>query len=118
MSKNRGKNTVKGRKVENIFSLVTVHEAIGTKTYNLSAVEQRELRKKHKGHCNICDTHEDEFDKQHAIDHCHGTGTIRGILCARCNIGLGYFKDDPERLRAAAAYLEEVEDGRTNTRSD
>lgn len=39
-------------------------------------------------------------------DHCHTTKTTRGILCAKCNLVLGLVKDDPERLRAAAEYLE------------
>lgn len=40
------------------------------------------------------------------IDHCHRTGKVRGILCGSCNTALGYMQDDPERLRAAAQYLE------------
>lgn len=41
-----------------------------------------------------------------AIDHCHSTGKVRGLLCHRCNTMLGQSKDSPEILRAAALYLE------------
>lgn len=41
-----------------------------------------------------------------AIDHCHATGTVRGLLCHRCNSMLGLAKDSTETLKRAIAYLE------------
>ena len=59
------------------------------------------------GKCAICETTEPggRFGR-FSIDHCHGTEVVRGLLCNSCNNGLGRFKDDPDRLRNAAAYLE------------
>lgn len=39
------------------------------------------------------------------VDHCHLTRTFRGLLCDRCNVGVGKFKDDPELLTAASRYV-------------
>jgi ferredoxin len=57
-----------------------------------------------QGPCDICGER-CPTGKLLAIDHDHETGQIRGVLCNRCNRGLGYFKDDPERLLAAIGYL-------------
>jgi hypothetical protein len=40
------------------------------------------------------------------VDHCHVTNRVRGLLCHPCNASLGLMKDEPQRLRRAADYLE------------
>jgi hypothetical protein len=39
------------------------------------------------------------------IDHCHDTQRVGGLLCSRCNIGLGYFAHDITRMEQAIDYL-------------
>ncbi len=39
------------------------------------------------------------------VDHCHATEAIRGLLCHTCNLGIGYFKNNPALLLAAMGYL-------------
>lgn len=41
-----------------------------------------------------------------AVDHCHRSGKVRGLLCMKCNTAIGKLNDDPALLRSAAAYLE------------
>jgi hypothetical protein len=55
------------------------------------------------GACAICDLVLE--GAKICVDHDHDTGEVRGLLCAPCNAGIGFFKDDPERLRRAARYV-------------
>jgi hypothetical protein len=56
------------------------------------------------GVCAIC-------GREHAlvVDHNHTTGKVRGMLCQRCNTGLGYFEDAAMLLRKAADYIDNKE---------
>ena len=63
--------------------------------------------------CPICDRHMDEISKHGqtrlqnwVLDHCHDTETFRGWLCHHCNVGLGAFSDNIDRIRNAVKYLE------------
>lgn len=59
------------------------------------------------GLCAICGNPPGK--KSLAVDHCHKTGQIRGLLCGGCNIGIGHLKDSIELLKKALAYLEKYE---------
>lgn len=62
------------------------------------------------GVCAICGNPETAmgrggYEKKLAADHNHATGQARGLLCYKCNNGIGYFQDRPDLLDAAAEYL-------------
>jgi hypothetical protein len=40
-----------------------------------------------------------------AVDHCHQTGAVRGLLCQKCNRAIGLLGDDPALMRKAISYL-------------
>lgn len=56
--------------------------------------------------CAICRTDDPGQNRGWRVDHCHTTGTVRGLLCNGCNVGLGHFKDDTTALQAAIEYLQ------------
>jgi len=62
------------------------------------------------GRCAVCGAVPDPNGVKAAarlhVDHDHETGVNRGLLCHRCNPGVGYFRDDPDLLRKAAEYIE------------
>jgi hypothetical protein len=78
---------------------------IGLK-YGMTLKEHRTLWVAQGGVCAICQGSESRVGVELlAIDHCHTTGKVRGLLCSNCNRALGLLKDSPGVLRAAAEYL-------------
>lgn len=59
------------------------------------------------GRCAVCWTDMPNGKGYWHVDHDHETKKVRGILCQKCNLGLGMFSDDLARVRAAATYLED-----------
>lgn len=73
--------------------------------FGISTVEYEHILLKQSGLCAICRRPDDK--RRLSVDHCHTTGKVRGLLCLRCNRGIGLFRDDPDRLISAAMYLKE-----------
>lgn len=80
--------------------------------YGLTPEDEARMLSDQNGMCAICKGPEVMTNAKTgqvlalAVDHCHATNKNRGLLCRSCNTGLGLFADDPDRLRAAADYLE------------
>ena len=81
------------------------------KSYGITWEERDSILAAQHGRCKICgsETHRAGKRGWH-IDHNPtkqkgDEGFIRGVLCLKCNTGLGKFNDNPDLLRAAADYL-------------
>jgi len=78
--------------------------------YNISYERYLELSEATKNACYICGDKETAINSKGerrmlSVDHDHKTGEVRGLLCHRCNAGLGYFRDNQELLKVAVEYL-------------
>jgi len=73
--------------------------------YGITAEDKKEKIQSQGNVCAICkQTFKNKLDTH--MDHCHTTNVLRGVLCGKCNLGLGKFNDSPQLLRYAAIYLE------------
>ena len=79
----------------------TSKETYWLRRYGIPRASVDEIRAKQSNRCALCA----ERDPGH-LDHDHGNGFVRALLCQRCNFALGLLRDDPGLMRAAAAYVE------------
>lgn len=92
-----------------------VRERHYKKNYNWSIADYDQMFKAQGGLCAICRGPQKQKnhwvkdrDEQNplAIDHCHKTGKIRGLLCFSCNIILGHVEEKQNRLQNLIDYLQ------------
>ena len=57
-----------------------------------------------KGRCKNCGLPSGK--RALSVDHDHTVGIVRGLLCHKCNRGIGLFRDNPSLLLKTALYLE------------
>ena len=75
------------------------------RNYGITEEEYNQMFKAQNGNCAICSRNQSEFKTRLAVDHNHETGDIRSLLCANCNLMLGYAKDNAENLAKGIEYL-------------
>jgi|VirMetMinimDraft_7_1064189.scaffolds.fasta_scaffold152421_2 hypothetical protein len=77
--------------------------------YGITLEDYNKMLLLQESRCKICDVHQKHCDKRLAVDHCHTTGEVRGLLCQHCNTGLGQFRDNTAFLKEAINYLEQTQ---------
>ena len=82
--------------------------------YGIDIPEYNRILKSKGGKCAICETKENtsaygkNSTSSFAVDHCHLTGKVRGLLCNQCNRGIGMLGDSVEGVERALKYLKET----------
>jgi hypothetical protein len=82
-----------------IIESVSRHDHL-TQRFGISAAEVNQMIEEQNGLCALC-----QNKPAVQVDHEHGSGRVRGILCDGCNGGLGAFADRPDLLTRAIDYL-------------
>jgi hypothetical protein len=79
--------------------------------YGVTVDHYEQLMREQNGKCAVCSGDERGIDHRTgkpralAVDHCHATGTIRGLLCSDCNRCIGMAKEDVRILSRMISYL-------------
>lgn len=63
--------------------------------------------------CAVCQVH-----TKIVVDHDHNTNKVRGWLCSKCNIALGYLQDDPDTVKRLYEYIVSLKDKDKNKKGD
>jgi len=74
--------------------------------YGLTREQWQVMYNKQNGSCAICGKSQDKLRYILQIDYDHGTCKVRGLLCKKCNLGIGMFGEDVENINKAMRYLE------------
>jgi hypothetical protein len=74
------------------------------KKFGITADEYKSLLTKQDGVCAICKK-ECKSGRRLAVDHCHSTGVVRGLLCTKCNTAIGSLEESEVLFISALEYL-------------
>lgn len=79
--------------------------------YNITIDVESEMYCTQSGKCAVCNYKFKEYDdgsnsNDFVIDHCHSSGLVRGLLCNKCNQGIGLFMENKKTIENTIKYLE------------
>lgn len=74
--------------------------------YGLTLEERDAMIAAQNGKCAVCPNTSPGNKLGWVVDHCHATGKLRGVLCHRCNLTLGFVNDSVDALRSLIEYVE------------
>ena len=87
------------------YSGLEKRDGIIRRQYGITLDEYHQMLDEQGHKCAICGNGDEVEGRRLAIDHCHDSGVVRGLLCGKCNRGLGLFYDSAELLKSAIQYL-------------
>lgn len=77
--------------------------------FGITLADYNAMLEKQNHQCAICGKSPEQNQKRLAVDHCHTTNKIRGLLCSTCNKAIGLFSDNIPQLQSAIQYLSQYE---------
>jgi hypothetical protein len=75
------------------------------KKYGISLEQYDQMLALQNGRCGVCESVSPRGKPTFAVDHCHDTGRVRGLLCGPCNQAIGLLGDNEKLLFKAIQYL-------------
>jgi hypothetical protein len=100
---------IHSKKVDQITEKNRYHKTgkfkLTERKYGVDVEQYNKMFNDQNGCCAICGTHQTNFEKSLAVDHCHSSRKVRGLLCTNCNLMLGCAKDNENILLSALQYL-------------
>lgn len=102
----RAKNRIKKRRYDKENPEKAYAIQIKSK-YGITLDEYKQMLTDQDNQCAICKSASPggSSKTRFCVDHCHIKGTVRGLLCSKCNLAISYLDDNPETLLAAIKYL-------------
>lgn len=96
--------TAKAEKRYQLKNYMKIREKRLKKKYGIDFAVYDKIMDAQRDACAVC-ARQFGYGNPPQVDHCHATGAVRGILCNKCNKGLGMFDDSVRVLNSAIAYI-------------